>query len=156
VQKGTAVIHNAILEAYRCFEEHSWNKIYVALDIHGTVAQSDYKTVRTQLYDTCVPALREISSYKEVSIILFSCCHPHDYLSYMDLFRKNAIAVSYFNTNPEVPNTETGCFDSKFYYNVIFEDKAGFRPYMWPQVLTTFRQARQFNKRIQELKEKVW
>lgn len=150
------MIHNAILEAYRSFEEHSWNKIYVALDIHGTVAMADYKSASTCLYDACVPALQEISSYAEVSIILFSCCHPPDFPKYFKLFRDNNIQVDFFNCNPEVPNTETGCFDSKFYYNVIFEDKAGFRPYMWPQVLTTFRQARQFNKRIQELKEKVW
>lgn len=146
------MIHNAIIEAYRCFEANNWDKIYLAVDIHGTVAPPDFRNHPFQLYDVVLAPLREISMYPEVCIILFSCCHPPEYPKYMQLFRQDEIVVSYFNENPEVANTETGCFNKgKFYYNVIFEDKAGFRPYMWPAVLTTFRQARQYNKRVQEL-----
>jgi len=32
------------------------------------------------------------------------------------------------NENPEVLNLKYGCYDKKPYFNVVFEDKAGFDP----------------------------
>lgn len=145
------MLQDAIIDAYRQFEERSWNKIYFAVDIHGTIANSDYTDVSSALFDVAREPLREISMLPEVSIILFSCCYPRDYGKYIKLLADNDVIVSYFNENPEVANTATGCFDSKFYYNLIAEDKAGFRPWHWPSVRDTFMLARQFNKRVAEL-----
>ncbi len=145
------MIHNSIKKAYEQFEAREWNKIYIALDIHGTVADSDYHNTSKELYKTCIEPLQIISKLPEVTIILFSCAYEKDYGSYFELFNKNGIDVRYFNNNPEVDNTPTGCFDRKFYYNIIFEDKAGFEPWMWPSVRDAFLNYRQFNKRIKEL-----
>lgn len=145
------MLHNAIRKAYEQFDSRKYEKIYFAVDIHGTVADPDYKNVSSALYATAIEPLQVISHLPEVSIILFSCCHPHDYKKYIDLFESQGIKISYFNCNPEVKNTETGCFDSKFYYSVIAEDKAGFDPYLWPSIRDAFLTARQFNKQILEL-----
>ena len=145
------MIHNAIRKAYEQFESRKWDSIYFALDIHGTVADSDYHNVSSALYDTCIEPLQVISHLPEVKIILFSCCYEANYPAYFDLFAKNEIKITYFNENPDVQNTTTGCFDRKFYYNLIAEDKGGFDPWLWPSVRDAFLNARQFNKRIKEL-----
>ena len=33
-----------------------------------------------------------------------------------------------FNFNPAIENTKTSCFDDKFYFSVLLDDKAGFDP----------------------------
>ena len=38
------------------------------------------------------------------------------------------------NENPEVPNASYGCYDQKFYFNFLAEDKAGFMPSEWRDV----------------------
>lgn len=149
------MIHNAIRKAYEQLELRNWDKIYVALDIHGTVADSDYHSVSSELYRTAIEPLREISGLPEVSIILFSCCYETDYEHYVQLFAKNGIRIDGFNKNSAVPNTKTGCFDSKFYFNILIDDKAGFDPWMWPSVRDAFLNARQFNKRAAQLEAQV-
>lgn len=145
------MVHNAIKKAYEQFTIRGWDKIYLALDIHGTVADPDYKSSSSELYEMAVEPLQVISSLPEVVIILFSCCYKEHYPDYFKLFADNGIKIHYFNENPEVPNTATGCFDRKFYYNAIVEDKAGFEPWMWPSVRDAFLNYRQFIKRIKLL-----
>ena len=145
------MIHNAIRKAYEQLELRNWDKIYIALDIHGTVADSDYHSVSTELYRTAIQPLREISRLPEVSIILFSCCYEENYEHYVKLLAENGIKIDGFNKNAAVQNTKTGCFDSKFYFNILIDDKAGFDPWMWPSVRDAFLNARQFNKRVAQL-----
>ena len=142
------MIHNAIRNAYAKFDTRNYDYLYLALDIHGTCADSDYHNVSSSLYNVAIKPLQVISHLPEVKIILFSCCHPHDFESYFKLFQQNDIKISYFNSNPEIPNTKMGCFDLKFYYDVIFEDKGGFDPSMFPSVADAFLVHRQFNKRV--------
>lgn len=145
------MIHNAIRHAYRQFEERQWDKIYVALDIHGTVADSDYHHVSQQLYNIASGPLSEISHLPEVDIILYSCCYPEYYQEYIKLFSRYHVNIAGFNANSAVENTKTGCFDSKFYFNVLIDDKAGFDPSMWPSVRDAFVTYRQFNRRVIQL-----
>ena len=49
----------------------------------------------------------------------------------MEIFRffeNNNIKHDFFNQNLSVQNTKTGCFDEKFYFSVLLDDKAGFDP----------------------------
>lgn len=144
------MLQRAIQNAYDKFDRRNYDFIYLALDIHGTCADADYHHISSSLYDVVKEPLRVISELPEVKIILFSCCWPKDYQAYIDLFADSGIKISYFNCNPEIPNTATGCFDSKFYYDIIFEDKGGFHPSMMPSMLDAFLTARQFNKRVHE------
>lgn len=144
---------DSIKHAYEQFALKSFDRMYLALDIHGTVADSDYLHVSHSLYSVAIQPLPVISHLPEVCIILYSCCHPEDYASYFKLFQEHNICVKYFNENPEVTNTQTGCFDVKFYYNLIFEDKGvpGFEPSLWPGVCDAFLTYRQFNPRVRQL-----
>jgi hypothetical protein len=44
----------------------------------------------------------------------------------LEFFDSHDIYFDYGNQNPEVWNTKTGCFDQKFYFSVLLDDKAGF------------------------------
>ena len=108
------MIHNAIQKAYDRFNTCEWNRIYIALDIHGTVANPDYTDVSTKLYNNAVEPLQVISNLPEVSIILFSCCYPTDYAKYYSLkeFRYNNITQPNRNRllwlDPTVDGMKTG------------------------------------------------
>lgn len=145
------MIHTAIQKAYDQFALHKWEHIYFALDVHGTVASPDYKAASRELYDVVVEPLQVISRLPEVQIILFTCCQKHDYPAYYKLFERYGIRIFRINDNPAVANTKTGCFDKKFYFNILADDKAGFEPWMFPSVRDAFLNARQFNTRVHEL-----
>lgn len=145
------IVNNAVVKAYMQFELKKWDKLYVALDIHDTVTRADYEDVSEHLYVSAIEPLAEVSKLPEVEIILFSSCYPKDYQAYIEMFARHGVKISNFNANPEVGNTKTGCFDSKFYYNVLVDDKAGFEPWMFPSLRDAFMNARQFNKRVIEL-----
>lgn len=150
------MILNAIQRAYAQLEQRRYDYIYIALDIHGTCADSDYhNTVSQSLYPAAVDALRVISNLPEVKIILYSCCHPDSYEPYMKIFADHGIKVAYFNSNPEIENTKTGCFDSKFYFSLMFDDKAGFDPIEWPHVRDAFILHRYHNKQVRAIESGV-
>ena len=134
--------YRGIFDAYSNFKKKNWNKIYIALDIHGTCADADYKHVSKKLYENSIEPLKKLSNFPEVSIILYSCCHKKDQEEYIKLFTDNGIKIDYFNENPEVPNTETGCFDIKFYYNLIIEDKGFFNKDDWEMFIEMYEHVR--------------
>ncbi len=70
--------------------------------------------------------LQRLSKRKDVTLILYTCSHPHEIVEYLKFFEDNEIHFKYVNENLDCPNTAFGCFDKKFYYNIMLEDKAGF------------------------------
>ena len=69
-----------------------------------------------------------LSEREDVKLILFTCSHPQELKQYVEFFRTHGIHFDYANENPEVETADYGCFDSKIYFNVLLEDKAGFDP----------------------------
>ena len=110
--------------------DRKWDKIYWAIDLHGVCLKSTYETNTYEwINKDVVIGLQAIASKPESVIILWSSCHPREYDAIIEFFKKENINVSYFNRNPEVPNTTTGCFTDKFYFSVLLDDKAGFDPF---------------------------
>ena len=55
---------------------------------------------------------------------------------YLEYFKSCDIHFDYVNKNPEVTNAGYGFYDHKPYFNVLFEDKAGFDPFTdWKKVI---------------------
>lgn len=132
-------IIKAISRAYEYANQRKYPKIYIALDLHGVCFRSNYEQGGyTWINDQVVRALRSISNQSEVVIILFSSCHPEEQPIIMQFFADNGIKVAYFNENPECSNSKSGCFDSKFYYSIVIDDKAGFDPDEWEEVASFF------------------
>jgi hypothetical protein len=112
--------------------KRGWDKTYWAIDIHGTIIKPNYEAgnIPKNFYPYSLECLRLLSDREDVCLILYTCSHPHEIEEYLELFRKERINFKFVNENPEVKTEENGygCYNRKFYFNVLFEDKAGFDP----------------------------
>ncbi len=121
-------------------DKRGWDTLYIAIDLHDTISPATYKTNDTlDMYPFCEDALILLSNRVDIKLILWTSSNP-DYLSpHKALLEDKGIKFDYFNSNPECPTTETADFDSKFYMNVILDDKAGFDPHNdWVEIYDYF------------------
>jgi len=107
--------------------ERNWDKIYILVDIHGTIFESSYSISDPLIaYPDAINCLRLMSSIKEFCLILWSSTSKSVAENYLKYFANNEIKFKYFNENPEVENNNISIFDNKFYFNVGIDDKFGF------------------------------
>jgi hypothetical protein len=137
-------ILRAIERAYRVSHERQWDRVYWALDLHGTCLASNYQAgTYAWLTDDCGPVLSALSAFPETHLILWSSLHPADKLGVSQFFSDAGVRITDINRNPLEQSTATGCFDEKFYMSVIVDDKAGFDPVEWPAVLEKVKACRE-------------
>ena len=77
---------------------------------------------------------------------MYTCSHPNEIQEYLEFFEKNNIRFKYVNENPEVPDAAYGYYQDKFYFNVLFEDKAGFETAEWQDVKDYIEEFYDFDK----------
>ncbi|HYF68711.1 MAG TPA: hypothetical protein VD884_11270 [Ohtaekwangia sp.] len=115
-----------------------WNETYWAFDIHGTMLKPTFKTgvVSTEFYPYAKEVMQILSRQKNIVRILYTCSHPDEIVQYLKYLEAYDIHFHYVNENPDVCAGAYGHYDRKFYFNVLFEDKAGFDPMTdWKDVL---------------------
>lgn len=115
-------------------------KMYWFFDIHGTILKPNYQYRNTpkDFYPYAEECLQYLSKINDITMVLYTCSHPHEIQEYVDLFAKSDIKFAFINENPDVKTEPNGygCYDKKPYMNVLFEDKAGFDPETeWKAVL---------------------
>lgn len=125
------MISKAIINNYETALIRKWDKTYWAFDIHGTIIIPNYDSeeIPKTFYPNAKKVLKHISSRRDIVMILYTCSHPHQIEEYLEYFKAHDILFDYVNENPEVAtgkNNEYGNYDKKPYFNVMFEDKAGF------------------------------
>jgi hypothetical protein len=108
-----------------------FDKLYWAIDIHGTIMPPDYEKIHKgdnfNYYPNAKEVLQFLSDRKDVfKLILFSCSHKKELDIYLKQFELDGIKFDYINENPECQNTKLGNFDKKFYFSILLDDKAGF------------------------------
>lgn len=139
-----SVIGRAIDRAYRVAKERGWDRIYWALDLHGTCIESNYIGGEYDwITPECGQVLRQLDEFPETFLIAWSSLYPSDKRGIDQFFAINGVELYAINKNPLEQNTKTGCFDEKFYMSIIVDDKAGFCPSEWPSVLQTVRECRE-------------
>lgn len=115
-----------------------WNHTFWAVDIHGTIIKPNYKAgeIPREFYPFAIETLRLMTQREDVRLILYTCSHPWEIESYHELFSEHGIEFDYVNENPEVLTDPQGYgnYDKKMYFNVLFEDKAGFDPEEWEEI----------------------
>lgn len=118
------------LETFKLKRKKNWDKIYIAVDIHGVILVPNYKTgeICTEFYPLAKDTLVKLSRRKDIELILYTCSYSHEIEQYKKLFSDNKINFKYVNENPEVENNGYGDFTKKFYFNILLDDKAGFVP----------------------------
>jgi hypothetical protein len=117
-----------------------WDRTFWAFDIHGTLIKPNYTSERipTELYEHAIDVLKLLTDDPEVCLMLYTCSHPSEIKEYVEFFNSHGINFEYVNVNPEVKTDlgGYGCYDKKPYFNILFEDKAGFDPESdWIEVL---------------------
>lgn len=115
---------------FQVMKEKGWKFTYWAFDIHDTLIVPNYEAgnIPTEFYPHVKGVMSNLCNRKDIVPILYTSSYPHEIKEYLELFKKNGIHFKYVNENPEV-ETEVGgygYYDDKFYFNVLFEDKAGF------------------------------
>ena len=122
------MIGRAIENAFLHAKKKGWKKTYWAFDIHGTLVRPNHKAneIATEFYPNVIEVMQAISKRSDIVRILYTCSYPHEIVLYLDYFKKFDIHFDYVNENPEVTDGGYGYYKDKFYFNVLFEDKAGF------------------------------
>lgn len=120
-------------------KEKNWYETYWAFDIHGTVSIPDYrKGIKKDLsdrseivyYPFAKETLQLFTKRDDIIMIMFTSSYPPELEYYVKKFKKDGIEFKYINENPEVSDSKGafGYYEKKMYFNVLFEDKAGFNP----------------------------
>lgn len=128
----TRAIKNCFIHA----AQRGWDKTYWAFDIHGTILKPTFKTgvVSTEFYPYAKEVMQILTRQKNIVSILYTCSYPDEIVQYVKYFEDHDIHFDHVNENPDVCAGAYGHYDRKFYFNVLFEDKAGFDPVDWKDV----------------------
>jgi hypothetical protein len=127
--------------AYKTMTDRNWDTIYVMVDVHGTIMQNNYAGMAHSFYTCAIQALQLLSKRSDIVLVLYTSCYPDDIKTYVELFASHGINFKYANENPDVKNTKTGCFDTKAYFSILLDDKAGFDPYMdWETIIEYYNE----------------
>jgi hypothetical protein len=133
-------IINVIKKAYSTMYDRKWDSVYWAIDIHGVIVPPNYVPLTEQInadnvvkpYKNAIEVMRWILKFPETKIILWSSS-PKDDIAYYKWFYFDLEGIApnriFINSNPEVTEAASGAdFSSKFYFNILLDDKAGFDP----------------------------
>ena len=132
-------IVNQIKRTFDISFKKEWYETYWAFDIHGTILQPTYDLNDNNniFYPFAKEALNLISARPDIKTILWTSSYPNEIKKYISLFQENKIFFDHINENPGISSNmgNFGFYDQKFYFNVLFEDKAGFDPLTeWQEV----------------------
>jgi len=122
------MISRAIKSAFEKKKARGWKKMYISIDVHDTIFSGKYSS--DQSYDPsddAISVLKWMSNRDDVVIIIWTSSYAKDYQKLKNWFwDTHQIKFDYHNENPECENSEYAEFTSKFYTNLIIDDKAGF------------------------------
>lgn len=120
-------IIRAIEKTFINAKKRNWDQIYFYFDIHETILYPDYNNVDTlKFYEHAKEVLQYLSKRDDITIALYTCSYPKEIERYKEFFKNHNIEFKYVNNNPDAKNTLYGFYEDKPYFNVLFEDKAGF------------------------------
>lgn len=133
---------DALLKEWKKKTERKWDRFYVAIDLHDTIFRSNYNGLSVDVIPEAIPALKLLSKNPEICIILSTGSYAADIEKYIQHLNEHDINVDYVNENPEVPSNELSDFSKKYYFNLFFDDKAGFIDSDWKTVRDFFVQVK--------------
>lgn len=129
----TQAISKCLQAISKCLSDATtkgWGKTYWAFDIHGTILKPTFKpgVISTEFYPYAKEVMQLISRQSDIVRILYTCSYPHEIDAFLRCFEREGIHFDYVNENPDICDGAYGHYEGKFYFNVLFEDKAGFDP----------------------------
>ena len=125
-------VANQIQKTFDVSFKKEWYDTYWAFDLHGTILIPSYDLNEEGMvfYPYAKEALKLISKRDDIRMILYTCSYPKEIKKYLNFFAKAGIFFEHVNSNPGISSNmgNFGYYEDKFYFNVLFEDKAGFDP----------------------------
>ena len=121
-----------------------WYETYWAFDVHGVILKPNHRKddYVAEFYPWAKETLQLISKRPDIKTIMFTSSYPAEIEFYYKVFKENKIRFDYINENPSIDTMKGnfGYYEKKFYFNVLFEDKAGFSPEIeWEHVYLLLR-----------------
>ena len=120
--------------ALKLKEEKNWDFIYIAIDLHGTIIpEREANEENFEMFPYAKKVLQQLTKKDYVKLILFTGS-TKDYIErFLEKIKEDQIVFDYINENPEALMTtrESFCSESKLYFNVLLDDRAGFEPKDW-------------------------
>lgn len=116
-----------------------WYETYWAIDVHGVIFRPNHRrnSRYAEFYPFAKETLQILSNRPDIVLIMFTSSYPEEVIYYNNILKENGIIFKYINDNPEIDSSKGnfGFYDKKFYFNVLFDDKAGFDPETeWEQI----------------------
>jgi hypothetical protein len=131
------MILKSVLTAYEEKKQRNWEMLYFAVDLHGTVIER-YTGNEIKVYPFAKEVLQKLSKIPDITLILFTSSYEKDLAPFFAWCLQNDIVFKHLNANPECKSNKTGDFSKKFYFNVLFDDRAGFEPETDWSILNSF------------------
>lgn len=113
-----------IENVFRLKKERNWHTIYFAVDLHGTLIKPGHD--RCDFYTDAIAVVKWINRRSDCKIILWTSSHQPEVNSFLYECSRNEIHMDFINENPLETDSAKACFVSKFYFNILLDDKAGF------------------------------
>ena len=134
------MIVDAILRAFQEMHERKWDTLFFAVDLHGTIIKR-YTDNDIEPYEGAEETLKYLSDRKDIVLILYTSSYLENLHSFYKWCDERGIVFKYLNENPDCPSNKTGDFSTKFYFNVLIDDRAGFEPEDngWEKILESIK-----------------
>ena len=124
-------IASAVYKQYEVAKSRNWDRMYWAVDLHGTLILPNYEKMKAEdvvYYPAALEVMRLLSIRPDIRLIMYTCSWPSEIAEYQKRFVQDRILFNWVNQNPEVDHTEYGYYTDKPYFNILLDDKSGFDP----------------------------
>lgn len=117
-------IENGIEKAKRKGFPH----VYIAIDIHDTIFKGTYQKNNEgkQFYPWAKEVLQNLSLNPRFKLIIYTASHEQPARDVIAWLEGHGIKIFALNENPDHTGTDLCDFSKKLYFDILFEDKAGF------------------------------
>lgn len=140
------MIHKQVFDkAFEVMQSKGWDSIAVAVDLHDTVFKPTYsEELATEFFPNAKETLQLMSQDPRIKMYMYTCTPQNLRLQYKKVLAENGIVIE---TTPGPVMDSMGIkanayqdYNTKPYFNVLLDDKAGFDPdHDWVFLLTYFK-----------------
>lgn len=121
-------------------ESKKWYETYWLFDIHNTVLKPNYdvdaELKKEDYYPYAEESLKILTEMDHIVMIMWTSSYPDEIVEIERLLSVSGIKFDYIAENPEISSDagDFGYYKNKFYFNIMFEDKAGFEVEEWKDI----------------------
>lgn len=124
----TKYIHKMFNNAFN----KQWYETYWLCDLHSTIIKPSYNLndKNVNYYPFAKEVLQLLTKRKDIKMIMWTSSYPNEIEIYNNVFEEDGIYFDTINENPNISsnNGNFGYYEKKFYFNILFDDKAAFEP----------------------------